>query len=230
MSRAPSFHSFIRRSFLSSRALVVLAVAATLLASCARGTGSPIAESTGEQPSPLDASEPSPICARYLGCVAKESNAGGRFAELSIAYGAGAACWSGDASLASDCSEACREGALAISRCGECDEDDACQAGLACIDNRCEAAGCRIDARRANALVDAACACGDSCGDDTAFVHLLARASAETECATPFAAWVGCELEAGPCRNGMTDFYASCENELARLTACENQGTSLRCR
>jgi hypothetical protein len=234
MRRVRSFPARFWWCFRSARVGVALAWLTMLVAACARGgmitTSGGEAGGADQRPgAELDASGPSSICRRYLGCVATEDHAGPRFAELVLAYGAGARCWSGDASVATDCSEACREGALALPRCGECDGDDGCDHGLACIDRRCAPPGCRVDRRRADALIETACACNDDCDREAAFVHLLARASADADCAAAFSAWAACESHELRCVDGHVDLYAVCEAELAGLTRCENRGVSLHC-
>jgi hypothetical protein len=207
---------------------------AMVISACAHGgtiaTSDDGAGGADQRPSAeRDAPKPSSICGRYLGCVANEDGAGRRFAELVAAYGPTSSCWSGDPSIAADCSDACRAGALALPSCGECDEDDACAGGLACVDHRCAPVGCRVDARRADALIEAACACNPDCAGEAAFVHLLAHSSADADCAAPFSAWAGCESLELRCLDRHVDLYAICEAELARLTRCENRGVSLHC-
>jgi hypothetical protein len=233
MRRVFSFEAPIVRAVRSARAGIALPWMAMAIAACARGgTLAPSSDGGGGDARAaiaFDLGSPSPICRRYLGCVARGDDGAQRFAEIVLAYGEGSSCWSGDASIAVDCSAACREGALALPRCGECDEDDACGPGLACVDRRCAMPGCRIDVRRADALVAAACACSADCAAEASFVRALARASADADCAEAFAAWVGCESTSLRCREGHVDLYGVCEGELARLTTCENRGISLRC-
>jgi len=68
-------------------------------------------------------------------------------------------------------------------------------------------AGCRIDAAPRRRADRRRLPLRRRLRGDAAFVHLLARSSADSDCADAFAAWTGCQLETGPCDDGHAEFY-----------------------